>query len=152
MHFRVVIMDMLIYLEILGCRLYLSISLALCRKLWLFLRNFCISVKAKNINLFEKKKKQRDAHLSQNSGVLSLIIILFINFYLQHKCFTTIHKHYSIDDWRAAFEEDRESLQFVAASSGTSNADWERLQQILGLFSEVRHQESVNSNRVRGEE
>lgn len=74
---------------------------------------------------------------------------MYYNFYLQHKCFTTIHKHYSIDDWRAAFDEDRETLQFVAASSGISNADWERLQQILGLFSEVK--QYVNNNVVRDE-
>lgn len=56
----------------------------------------------------------------------------------KHKSFTTLHKHYSIDDWRAAFSEDRETLNYVAASSGISNSDWDKLQQILALYPEIK--------------
>lgn len=55
----------------------------------------------------------------------------------QHKCFTTIHKHYSIDEWKEFGENNKSTLNYVAASSGISDSDWERLQQILAAFSEV---------------
>ncbi|XP_042894074.1 GMP reductase 2-like [Penaeus japonicus] len=56
----------------------------------------------------------------------------------KHKCFTTIHKHYSIDEWKEFGENNKSTLNYVAASSGISDADWERLQQILAAFSEIK--------------
>ncbi|XP_071539876.1 GMP reductase 2-like isoform X2 [Panulirus ornatus] len=56
----------------------------------------------------------------------------------KHKCFTTIHKHYSVEEWKEFGEKNKDTLAFVAASSGTSSADWDRLQQILALFCEIK--------------
>ncbi|XP_069189607.1 GMP reductase 2 isoform X2 [Procambarus clarkii] len=56
----------------------------------------------------------------------------------KHKCFTTIHKHYSVAEWKEFGENNKSVLEYVAASSGISNSDWERLQEILGLFSEIK--------------
>ncbi|KAK8747230.1 hypothetical protein OTU49_016699 [Cherax quadricarinatus] len=56
----------------------------------------------------------------------------------KYKCFTTIHKHYSVDEWREFGENNKDVLEYVAASSGISNADWDRLQEILAIFSEIK--------------
>lgn len=72
---------------------------------------------------------------------LCLLDVEIISHYfnlLQHKCFTTIHKHYSVEEWKEFGEKNKDVLDFVAVSSGISSADWERLQQILALFCEVR--------------
>ena len=36
-----------------------------------------------------------------------------------HKCYTCIHKYYSIDDWRQFAASNKEVMPYVAASSGT---------------------------------
>ncbi|KAG7158538.1 GMP reductase 2-like [Homarus americanus] len=56
----------------------------------------------------------------------------------KHKCFTTIHKHYSIEEWKEFGENNKSVLEYVAASSGISNTDWDRLQQVLSSVPEVR--------------
>lgn len=59
-------------------------------------------------------------------------------FVFQHKCFTAIHKHYSIEEWIEFKNNHQDVLGFVAVSSGTSDSDWDRLQQILGQNPEVK--------------
>ncbi|HEY5687496.1 MAG TPA: GMP reductase [Yeosuana sp.] len=52
----------------------------------------------------------------------------------QKKLFTTIHKHYSIDDWNifcASAPKDIES--YIAISTGTSNKDSEKLAEIFNF-------------------
>ncbi|XP_026466889.1 GMP reductase 1-like [Ctenocephalides felis] len=49
----------------------------------------------------------------------------------KHGLFTTIHKYYSLEDWRNFAKENPNVLQFVAASSGTGQGDFERLSDIL---------------------
>merc|ERR1711915_33358 len=56
----------------------------------------------------------------------------------KHKCFTTVHKHYSIDEWKQFGENNPDVLEFVAASSGISASDWERLQQILSALPNIK--------------
>lgn len=56
----------------------------------------------------------------------------------KHKCFTTVHKHYTIDEWKEFGEQNKDVVGFVAASSGISAADWERLQQILAVVPEIK--------------
>ncbi|XP_050716743.1 GMP reductase 2-like [Eriocheir sinensis] len=56
----------------------------------------------------------------------------------KHKCFTTIHKHYSLEDWKEFGENNKDVLGFVAASSGTSDADWDRLQKVLATMPEIK--------------
>jgi GMP reductase len=49
----------------------------------------------------------------------------------QHKMFTCMHKHYSIDEWKAFIKASPECLQFIAASSGTSDSDFDKLKQVI---------------------
>jgi GMP reductase len=51
------------------------------------------------------------------------------------KIMTAIHKHYSIEEWSAFLENSPESIyQYIAISSGTGNADEEKIKQIIGKF------------------
>ncbi|MCL4136800.1 UNVERIFIED_CONTAM: hypothetical protein GTU68_017214 [Idotea baltica] len=56
----------------------------------------------------------------------------------QHKCFTAIHKHYSVDDWLKFAESNPEVLDYVATSSGTSESDWQKLTQILEKIPKLK--------------
>ncbi|XP_034401095.1 GMP reductase 1 [Cyclopterus lumpus] len=49
----------------------------------------------------------------------------------RHTLFTTIHKHYSVEDWKNFAANHPECLEHVAASSGSSVADLEKLCAIL---------------------
>ena len=39
-----------------------------------------------------------------------------------------MHKFYSIEDWKKFAAENPETVKYVAASSGTGDGDWDRLQ------------------------
>ncbi|KAK7078442.1 GMP reductase 2 [Halocaridina rubra] len=56
----------------------------------------------------------------------------------KHKCFTTVHKHYSLDEWKDFGEKNKDDVPYVAASSGISDSDWERLQQILTALPDIK--------------
>lgn len=49
----------------------------------------------------------------------------------QHGLFTTLHKYYSLEEWKDFAENNPECLHYVAASSGTGQGDFERLTLIL---------------------
>ncbi|XP_053117287.1 GMP reductase 2 [Hemicordylus capensis] len=53
--------------------------------------------------------------------------------------FTTIHKHYSLEEWKEFAAQNPDCLQNVAASSGTGPSDFELLEQILEAVPEVRY-------------
>lgn len=55
----------------------------------------------------------------------------------KHGCFTCMHKFYSVEDWEKFAAEAPEALPFVAASSGTGAADWERLKAILSAVPKI---------------
>ncbi|XP_065337320.1 GMP reductase 1-like [Cloeon dipterum] len=57
----------------------------------------------------------------------------------KHGVFTTIHKYYSPEEWKQFSVDHPECLGFVAASSGTGQADFERLQQILKDVPDVAY-------------
>ena len=55
------------------------------------------------------------------------------------KLFTTIHKHYSDDEWsRFLAQASDQTLDFVAASTGTSDDDLDHLDGILRLDARLR--------------
>jgi len=56
----------------------------------------------------------------------------------QHKCYTCIHKYYSIDEWRQFAASNKEVMPYVAASSGTAEGDFERLCDILENVPDVK--------------
>ena len=49
-----------------------------------------------------------------------------------------MHKFYSPEDYSKFARENPEAIKFVAASSGTGNGDWERLQAILAAVPEIK--------------
>ena len=49
-----------------------------------------------------------------------------------------MHKFYTPEDYSKFARENPEAIKFVAASSGTGNGDWERLQAILAAVPEIR--------------
>ncbi|XP_063629396.1 GMP reductase 1-like [Cydia splendana] len=56
----------------------------------------------------------------------------------KHGLFTCIHKYYSIDDWKKFSEEHTECLEHMAASSGTAEADYTRLTEILDTIKDLK--------------
>lgn len=56
----------------------------------------------------------------------------------KHDILTAVHKHYSVAEWQAFVEsETTETLQHVIVSSGISDKDFDKLQQILALSDEL---------------
>ena len=55
-----------------------------------------------------------------------------------HKCYTCIHKYYTVEEWKSFADANKETLPFVAASSGTAEGDFERLCDILENVPEVK--------------
>lgn len=54
----------------------------------------------------------------------------------QYKMLTAIHKHYSVEQWKAFLDQvDIAVLPHVMVSTGTSEADYDKLKQILALHS-----------------
>ena len=49
----------------------------------------------------------------------------------KHGCYTCIHKYKTLKEWRDFAKRCPEALPYTAASSGTADDDFERLNQIL---------------------
>lgn len=56
----------------------------------------------------------------------------------KHKIITCIHKHYTIDEWKAFAASNPEALSYVAASAGSSEADMAKLKDILDSCPAVK--------------
>uniref|UniRef100_A0A669EHT9 GMP reductase n=1 Tax=Oreochromis niloticus TaxID=8128 RepID=A0A669EHT9_ORENI len=57
----------------------------------------------------------------------------------KHTLFTAIHKHYSVEDWKNFAASHPECLEHVAASSGSSSADLEKLCAILEAVPALKY-------------
>ena len=55
----------------------------------------------------------------------------------QHGLFTTMHKYYTLDEWKAFAVQNPDCLKNMAASSGTGNEDFERLSGVLAAVPEL---------------
>ncbi|KAJ1137154.1 hypothetical protein NDU88_003567 [Pleurodeles waltl] len=53
--------------------------------------------------------------------------------------FTAIHKHYSVEQWKEFAIKNPDCLEHVAASSGTGQADFEQLEEILEAIPQVQY-------------
>ncbi|XP_030710517.1 GMP reductase 2 isoform X3 [Globicephala melas] len=51
--------------------------------------------------------------------------------------FTAVHKHYSLEQWKEFASQNPDCLEHLAASSGTSSADFEQLGQILDAIPQA---------------
>jgi GMP reductase len=49
----------------------------------------------------------------------------------KYKCLTTIHKYYTLDDWRIFSLRKPEALPYVAVSAGTSQKDFDLVKEIV---------------------
>ncbi|CAG5026678.1 unnamed protein product [Parnassius apollo] len=56
----------------------------------------------------------------------------------KHGLFTCIHKYYTVEEWKSFAAEHPECLEHMAASSGTAEADYERLSEILNNVKELK--------------
>jgi len=56
----------------------------------------------------------------------------------QHKCYTCIHKYYTVDQWREFAASNKEIMPYLAASSGIAEGDFERLCDILENVPDVK--------------
>ncbi|MDF2155308.1 GMP reductase [Vibrio sp. CAU 1672] len=56
----------------------------------------------------------------------------------QHGVMTAIHKHYTVEQWKEFVNRaDKETLNKVFVSTGTSDADFEKTQQIMALSDDL---------------
>lgn len=57
----------------------------------------------------------------------------------EHKIFTAVHKHYTIEQWGAFVDEkDAAVLDYVAVSTGTGEADFEKITTIFNKYKELK--------------
>lgn len=56
----------------------------------------------------------------------------------KHGMFTTIHKHYKVEDWLNFSKKNKDALGFVAVSSGSGKADFEKLKKIIEAVPDIR--------------
>jgi GMP reductase len=54
------------------------------------------------------------------------------------KVITCMHKHYSLDEWKAFAEECPEALPYITVSAGTSKSDFEMVQAVLSAIPAIR--------------
>ncbi|KAI6205258.1 hypothetical protein M3Y94_00772100 [Aphelenchoides besseyi] len=60
----------------------------------------------------------------------------------KHKCFTTIHKHYTVEEWSKFAEdagEESDIWQNIAISAGMANKDFENLRTICDLIPKLSY-------------
>lgn len=71
-----------------------------------------------------------------------------------NKLFTTIHKHYTVDEWKQFYEFNlsnktvsiyylfkliNQLFENVAISSGTSDNDFKKMEQVCDMISELKY-------------
>ena len=57
----------------------------------------------------------------------------------EHKMFTAIHKHYSMEKWGAFLKAaDEEITEYIAVSTGTGSSDMDKLNELMNQFSQLR--------------
>ncbi|XP_064599230.1 GMP reductase 2-like isoform X2 [Liolophura sinensis] len=57
----------------------------------------------------------------------------------KHSMFTCIHKHYPVEEWREFAGQNKDILQYIAASSGTGQGDLSKLCAILEAVPDIRY-------------
>lgn len=56
----------------------------------------------------------------------------------KHKCYTCVHKYYTVEQWKEFADANKEALPYCAASSGTAEGDFERLCEVLENIPEIK--------------
>uniref|UniRef100_A0A8D3CA67 GMP reductase n=1 Tax=Scophthalmus maximus TaxID=52904 RepID=A0A8D3CA67_SCOMX len=68
----------------------------------------------------------------------------------QFTLFTTIHKHYSVDEWLAFAAKNPDCLESLAVSTGTGDGDFEKMSAILAAAGNVVTGEMVEELILAG--
>ncbi|KAI1281986.1 GMP reductase [Halotydeus destructor] len=55
----------------------------------------------------------------------------------KHTLFTAIHKHYTVDEWKKVAETEPDVIESIAASSGTSDADYTKLCDVMAACPQL---------------
>lgn len=93
----------------------------ICCHFWLFANSHILFQLAKSdITSVRYLQVRIDFRFTDNSS----------NFF-QHGVFTTVHKYYSVDEWKTFAAENPEVMENVALSCGTGEEDYKKFQQIL---------------------
>lgn len=66
-------------------------------------------------------------------GTFEMAVVL-----AKHNMYTTVHKHYSLEQWKKFANEHPEVLNHVAVSSGSGDADFEKLQKIVEAVPQIQ--------------
>ncbi len=67
-------------------------------------------------------------------GTFEMALALF-----EHKIFTTVHKHYSVDEWNAFMNTAPEGIEeYIAISTGTGNADLEKVKTVIAANPQLK--------------
>ncbi len=57
----------------------------------------------------------------------------------EHKMLTAVHKHYTVEEWKAFLDDAPEGIEDrIMVSSGTSDSDFEKMAKILSLNDKLR--------------
>lgn len=57
----------------------------------------------------------------------------------EHKMLTAVHKHYTVEEWKAFLDDAPEGIEDrIMVSSGTSDSDFEKMAEILALNDKLR--------------
>lgn len=57
----------------------------------------------------------------------------------EHKMFTVLHKHYSVDEWESFFKSaDDDITEYIAVSTGTKKEDLDKLDTMMKKFPQIR--------------
>lgn len=57
----------------------------------------------------------------------------------EHQLFTTIHKHYGLEDWKQFVQRvPTDTLNHIAVSTGTGQTDADRLGELIGTIPQIR--------------
>ncbi|RWS08141.1 GMP reductase 2-like protein [Dinothrombium tinctorium] len=57
----------------------------------------------------------------------------------KHSLFTAIHKHYSVEEWQEFAAKHTDVLNNVAISSGTSEADFQKMEKLVSLIPQIKY-------------
>ena len=56
----------------------------------------------------------------------------------EHSILTAVHKHYDVQQWQTFINDNPSVLDYVMVSSGTSEADFTKLEQVMALDERLR--------------
>jgi len=67
-------------------------------------------------------------------GTFEMALALF-----EHKIFTTVHKHYSVEEWNAFLQKAPAGIEnFIAISTGTGDADYEKVKTVMAANPQLK--------------